>query len=391
MPSFPDTPLAAKIAGQIAGSSQLGRIISNRRHEGRMVPSISFCSYMEACLYDEQYGYYQSGAVRVGKSGDFFTSSAIGTIMAEVIARYAADFGREYGFPVTLAEWGAGTGKLSADIAAAFRNHRSAEEMTLRPLIVENHPGHAAAAAESFRTFHRAGGGQPVVLSSVQFGEQYAKWMSDGSVLVLANELLDAFPVHRIRRRGKRLVELGVAVVPDEGFALTEMAVTDPRLADWLKRDGIFLREGQTTEICPGVRDWLFELSSRMPKGKVMIIDYGHDAEEYAAEHRMEGTLMTYWRHQASDSPLLGAGERDITAHVSFAFVKASAREAGFEVVYYDTQKQFLVDYGVFELLRNHDGMDPFGEAARRNRAVRQLLLSDSMSESFKVMVLEKK
>lgn len=356
-----------------------------------MVPSISFCSYMEACLYDEQFGYYRSGAVRVGKSGDFYTSSAIGNIMAEVIARYAANFGREYGFPVTLAEWGGGTGKLSADIAAAFRNHRLAEEMTLRPLIVENHPGHAAAAAESFRAIYPAGDEQPVVLTSNQFGERYAEWIANGSVLVLANELLDAFPVHRIRRRGNQLVELGVAVMPNEGFVLTEMAVTDPRLAEWLERDGIRLREGQTTEICPGVRDWLFELSARMPKGKVIVIDYGHDAEEYAAEHRMEGTLMTYWKHQASDSPLLGAGERDITAHVSFAFAKASAREAGFEVIYYDTQKQFLVDYGVFELLRDHDGLDPFGEAARRNRAVRQLLLSDSMSESFKVMVLEKK
>lgn len=381
MPRFPDTPLAGKIADQIAQSSLLGRFFDPSGEE-RMLPSISFCSFMDACLYDEQYGYYRSGAIRVGKAGDFYTSSGVGGIMAEMIARYAVKFGREQGFPVTLVEWGAGTGKLSADIAAAFRRQTAAGDAMLRQLLIENHPGHADAATKSY---------EAVVIPSDQFMREYAKWTKDGSFLVLANELLDAFPVHRVRKRGDRLVEIGVSVVPDEGFVFTEMAVTDARLAEWLKRDGIHLREGQVTEICPSARTWLLELGAALTSGRVIIADYGHDAEEYAAEHRMEGTLMTYRKHQASDSPLTGAGERDITAHVSFAFVKASAEEAGFEVVYDDTQKQFLVDQGVLELLSNHNGMDPFGEAARRNRAIRQLLLSDGMSESFKVMVLEKR
>lgn len=390
MPSFPDTPLAAKIAEKIACSAQSGRFI-DISGEKRTLPCISFRAYMEACLYDEQYGYYKSGAVRVGKAGDFYTSSAIGGIMAEVIARFAAEFGREQGFPVTLAEWGAGTGKLSVDIAAAFRRQATTEDMKLHQLLIENHPEHAKAAADSFRSAFSEEAMMPVIMNSEQFRMAYANGSAGGSFLMLANELLDAFPVHRVRKKGDKLVEIGVSFLPDEGFVYTEMALTDSSLPEWLKHDGIELREGQITEICPGARDWLLELGTMMTGGRVIIIDYGHEAEEYAAEHRMEGTLMTYWKHQASDSPLLGAGERDITAHVSFTFVKASAEEASFKVVYYDTQKQFLVDHGILELLSNHDGKDPFGESARRNRAIRQLLLSDSMSESFKVLVLEKR
>lgn len=381
MPRFPDTPLAGKIADQIAKSPLSGQYIDHSGEEWTL-PSISFCSYMAACLYDEQYGYYKSGAVRVGKAGDFYTSSGVGGMMGEMIARYAVKFGCDHGFPVTLAEWGAGTGKLSADIAAAVRKQTADGEAKLRQVLIENHPGHAEAAAKSL---------EAAVITSEQFWREHAKWAKDGSFLVLANELLDAFPVHRLRRRGERLVEIGVSAVPDEGFVFTEMAVTDARLAEWLKRDGIILRDGQITELCPDARTWLLELGSAMTSGRVMIIDYGHDAGEYAAEHRMAGTLMTYHRHQASDSPLTGAGERDITAHVSFSFVKASAEEAGFEVVYDGTQKQFLVDQGVLGLLSDHDGKDPFDEAARRNRAIRQLLLSDGMSESFKVLVLEKR
>ena len=49
--------------------------------EKAAVRCITFHDFMAMCLYDPDFGYYQSGAVRVGKSGDFYTSSAVGTIM----------------------------------------------------------------------------------------------------------------------------------------------------------------------------------------------------------------------------------------------------------------------------------------------------------------------
>lgn len=386
MPNFPDTPLAAKIAEMIVKSNLLGVYTDAVGHKSNR-NSITFLQYMEACLYDLQYGYYRTGSAKVGEAGDFYTSSAVGDIMGRMIAAYARRYSVSTGSPLSIAEWGAGTGRLSAHIAAAC--HRLQPQPWFRQLLIENHPAHAAKAVESF---HSVGISEPPdVLSSEQFQSGYGSWMIEQPMLLIANELLDAFPVHRVKWSEGKLLELGVTILPGQGFAYTLMPLTDPRIEDWLLRDGIRLREGQVTEICPDAREWMIQLGDLCRSGRVMIIDYGHDANEYAAEHRMEGTLMTYINHLASDSPFDRPGERDLTAHVSFDFIRSSAEEAGFEVIYYATQKQFLVDQGVFELLGSHDGANPFGEQAKRNRAIRQLLLSDGMSESFKVMILEKK
>ena len=79
-----------------------------------------------------------------------------------------------------------------------------------------------------------------------------------------------------------------------------------------------------------------------------------------------------------------------MTTHVNFTACRRAAVKASWEVVYYDTQKQFLIDQGIWNDLLAHDGSNPFGEEARRNRSIRQLLLSDGMSESFKVMIVKK-
>ncbi|MCR2803715.1 class I SAM-dependent methyltransferase [Paenibacillus soyae] len=386
MTSFPDTPLAVQIAEMIARSDRKGAYIDSAGRADALA-SITFRQYMETCLYDSQYGYYRSGKAKVGKEGDFYTSSAVGSIMGEMIASYAHQYGQSTGGALSIAEWGAGTGRLSAHVAAAC--HRLDPKPWFRQLLIENLPSHAEEAARALRGISHTE--PPVIISSEQLYSGYVGWMSERPLLLIANELLDAFPVHRVTMHKRKLMELGVAVKPGQGFFYTLMPLTEPKLEDWLSRDGIMLREGQITEVCPGARDWVMQLGALCERGRVMIIDYGHDAAEYAAEHRMKGTLMTYANHQASDSPFNRPGERDITAHVSFDFIRSCADEAGFDVVYFATQKQFLVDQGVFGLLGSHDGADPFGESARRNRAIRQLLLSDGMSESFKVMLLEKR
>ena len=119
-------------------------------------------------------------------------------------------------------------------------------------------------------------------------------------------------------------------------------------------------------------------------------MDYGHEAQELTAAHRMRGTLLCYKDHMAHDRPFMAPGEQDITAHVNFTACRLAAEQAGWQMIYYDTQKQFLIDQGVLQDLSSHDGLNPFSEAAKRNRSIRQLLLSDNMSETFKVMVLER-
>lgn len=389
--SLTETIIAA-IAASPRHGTELGSADGGIAADGEArMRCISFRDYMDMCLYDDRFGYYRSGAVRIGKDADFYTSSAIGDVLGQVIARYAWSYLERLprrGRKLRLAEWGAGTGRLSAQIAAAGSRLSAEWPARVAPLLIEDHPAHAAEAGEQFR---RAGAAcEPAVVASPDVWREPERWLA-GPLLLVANELLDAFPVHRVKRIGGALRELGVAWKADVGFCEVAMKPTRPELEQSLLQDGVALREGQETEICLDARDWLERLYAVAGEGRIMLIDYGHEAEEYRAEHRMAGTLMTYRRHRAGWSPYEHPGEQDLTAHVDFSFVRRAARAAGFEVAYEGSQLQFLLDHGVLELLSEHDGRDPFGEAARRNRAVRQLLLSDGMSETFKVMILEKR
>ncbi|MDQ8736841.1 SAM-dependent methyltransferase [Paenibacillus sp. LHD-38] len=380
--------LAASIGTDIAASSLIGWPV-NSRGEDRSVPCISFLRYMNACLYDVQYGYYTSGPTRVGKDGDFYTSSGIGQVLSEVLAGYAITYGKTLNVPLKLIEWGAGTGRLSAQIAAAGRRRSHSWNSSFQPILIEDHPLHMQEARQTFADLSSSGeAGQ-----KAHFFSSNEAWEASclrEPALVLANELLDAFPVHLVACIDGQIVEIGVAGDAAQGFYEVYMPLTDSRISGWLERDGIKLREGQRTEIHSGAADFLKRLGSVMTRGRLILIDYGHEADEYAAEHRMRGTLMCYWRHIASDNPYIRIGQQDITSHVPFTFVRNEALESGWRVIDYITQKQFLIENGVLEMLQNYNGTDPFSEEMRKNRAIRQLLLSDQMSESFKVMVLDK-
>lgn len=385
--------LAAHLAQMIGNSPYIGWNKGDRERK-KPLPCITFEAFMSCCLYDESYGYYRSGAVRVGKEGDFYTSAAIGHAMGEVLANYVLAFQQETQEKIALLEWGAGTGTLSAQIARAGMRKHSAWCKDVLHAQIENHPLHRAASGRTWKetvgfdetSLDRVD--EPLFLSSE---EAWAYRWPQRPMLIVANELLDAFPVHRVEQIGAELVELGVAVTEEMEFFEVYLPVTDSRITDWLARSGTKLRNGAQTEVNLAAIEWLNQLADIVPSGRAVIIDYGHDAEEYAAEHRKLGTLMCYWKHQASGNPYIRLGEQDITAHVPYTMIKQAAESSGWKVTSYTTQKQFLVDNGILELLQSHNDLDPFSEASRSNRAVRQLLLSDGMSESFKVLVLDKR
>ncbi|MFD0962162.1 class I SAM-dependent methyltransferase [Paenibacillus chungangensis] len=358
--------------------SELQGTYSDEQGAARYVPCITFHDYMALCLYDEEYGYYRQGKIRIGKEGDFYTSSAVGSGLAAVIASYVMDYAKEDNKPLTFVEWGAGTGRLSAQIASEWQKLLPLWRKRFRMKVVEDYVSHANAARQ-----------QLPFASCLTSREALEEGALQAPAVIVANELLDAFPVHRIQRAGGQLYELGVAYVNGR-FRYVRMTMTSPDFHNWLQRDGIYLQEGQITELCPSSGKWLRKISAMMKRGKVIVIDYGYDAEEYSSACRMDGTLMCYYRHTASDQPFQRPGQQDMTAHVSFSYLKAEAREAGFSIAFDGSQKQFMVDNGVLELLIDHRDSNPFSDQARRNRSLRQLLLSDGIGEAFRVLVLEK-
>ncbi|MWC27458.1 class I SAM-dependent methyltransferase [Paenibacillus sp. MMS18-CY102] len=381
--------------------------------EGVQLPvsctAIPFQRYMEICLYDEQWGYYRSGDVRTGADGDFYTSAAIGGLMGELWARRLRELAaiqQGDGANVHIGEWGAGAGAMSGRMLDYWVSEAPQWLASIHFFTVDDHLNHVAATRSRVNQLISGKGLEPASVQHMGSAEAagYLKDLAeDAIVMVAANELLDAMPVHRIAMHEGNLMELGVYAHPNlEGSTLGEgkqptamfgyayMPLSTPALAASLEADGVPLLEGQETEMNLAAEAWLAQMGQVIRNGMLLIFDYGHEAEEYRAEHRMKGTLLCYKRHIAHDDPFLAPGEQDLTAHINFTAMMRAARRAGWEVAYMETQKQFLLDEGILQLLSDDAGRDPFSETAKRNRAIRQLLLSDNMSETFKVMVLTK-
>ncbi|MBP3964227.1 class I SAM-dependent methyltransferase [Paenibacillus lignilyticus] len=401
--------LSLLIGEQIANSPLRGRVSVHAR-ENADVSCISFHDYMAMCLYDEKEGYYRSGKIRIGKKGDFYTSSAIGSIMGEKLANCAAALAESrMESAIRIAEWGAGTGLLSQQMITAWSAAGHSWLSQAQHYIVDSNPVHLVEAQarleQALAGLDNAAAPRPQ-LQFMTPEEAKNVWKDANNCaggassptettysIIIANELLDAFPVHRIVMIEGQLWELGVAMkdnADEDAFRYVYTALTDERIAEVLRRDEIDLLEGQITEVNLAAERWITEMSKMVEQGALMLVDYGHEAQEITASHRMQGTLLCYKDHVAHDRPFSAPGEQDITSHVNFTACRHAADRAGWQVQYYDTQKQFLLDQGLLQDLVAHDGTNPFGEAARRNRSIRQLLLSDNMSESFKVMVLVK-
>ena len=184
---------------------------------------------------------------------------------------------------------------------------------------------------------------------------------------------------------GGALREWGVACAAGGGLVPCRMEPTDPRLSEWLREEGIGLLDGQTVEVNLDGAAWAAKIAARFDRALLVFIDYGDETAELTGPHRMDGTLLCYRDHRAHNDPYAWPGEQDMTAHVNFSHIRRCLERQGAEEIWYGSQKAFLVEAGILEQLTAHGHFDPFHPVARRNRAIRQLLLSDGMSELFKV------
>ncbi len=365
------TPLTAIIRAEIAELS-----------------AISFHHYMSLCLYHPEYGYYRSGKTRVGREGDFYTSAYVGEIMGEQLASSILRLTNERfagSDAVEVVDWGGGTGRLSRAMLDAWSDSGEAGKR-FALTVIEGNPEHRQEAGEQLAAYIDAG------IARVVGGQldRLPDW-SDRPVVVVANELLDAFPVHRIARRDGRIVEWGVTWDErSESFVSCMLPRSGTNWSAWLEEQGITLLEGQTFEVNPDAAGWIRDLARRTNRALLVLIDYGDEDRELSAPHRMDGTLLCYAKHRAHNDPYILPGEQDLTAHVNFSHMRRAAEQSGWRQIWYGTQKRFLVESGVMDKLAEHRNADPFHPLARRNRAIRQLLLSDNMSELFKVQIFER-
>jgi SAM-dependent MidA family methyltransferase len=209
--------------------------------------------------------------------------------------------------------------------------------------------------------------------------------------VVLANEVVDAMPVHLLQFQDEGVVERCVACENNE-FVWRGMPLTNPLLVDRvteLKKelgDEVFC-PGYLSEVNLAQQGWLASIAAMLECGAVLVIDYGFPQHEYYHPDRTTGTLMCHYRHRAHGDPLILAGLQDITAHVDFTALAVAASEAGLDVLGYTSQAQFLLACGLGGIL------EEFGSAETRQyiemtQAVKKLTMPSEMGELFKVIAV---
>lgn len=143
---------------------------------------------MEAALYDPVLGYYARAARRSGRAGDFFTSVDLGPLFGKLLAVQVAEMADHLGSstePFTLADAGASDGRLSQAMLAGLELSSPHIAARTRLLLVER----SAVARLA----------QSRVLSPWPDHASCSEELPDSiHGVIVANELLDAMPVHQV-------------------------------------------------------------------------------------------------------------------------------------------------------------------------------------------------
>jgi SAM-dependent MidA family methyltransferase len=354
VPELDPTPLPDSDPGLVA------RIADEIRSTGPM----TFARFMQLALYDPEAGYYTTGSAGPGREGDFLTAPEGHPIFGWAVARHLESAWDAIGRPAefVIREHGAGSGALAAGILDGLRRSGS-------PLL------HAVRY-------------QPIDVSTARLAALRARLSAlalDASLAVpddrpasgaiLANELLDALPVHRVEGGPDgELLEVFVTlrstspdsragIQPDaaaqadagagphgSAFSTVLGRPSTPALADRLASEGITLQPGQPAELCLVLDDWIARAAAPLERGVMLLIDYGAPASELYRPER-GGTLRAYHRHRVHDDPLVAIGRQDLTAHVDLTAVERAAAAAGLQRLGRSKQADFLAALGIGELL----------------------------------------
>jgi SAM-dependent MidA family methyltransferase len=341
---------------------------------------ITFSEYIRECLYHPQFGYYSRPEAR--RFPDFYTSVDVHPIFGRLLARQLAEMWNVLGKPSEFiaVEAGAGLGRLAGQILDFAAQKLPEFYAALRYVAVEQSPARRERHHDTLRAHLENG--------TAESCAELPREIPAGCVL--SNELLDAFPVHRVVFNHGALREMYVGL-KSENFTDEIGALSSAELEGYFQEQQITLREAQQAEVNLGACRWIVDVGRRLGRGFVLTVDYGHEAREIYNERHMRGTLLAYSGHRATEDFFESPGEQDLTAHVNFTALDVWGRRAGLDRTGCVSQMAFLVALG-----RGNEFADLYDEGAGEVERIRARLLLKSlinpegMGETFQVFIQHK-
>jgi len=330
---------------------------------------IPFVRFMELALYHPEHGYYFSPRQKIGyQGGDFYTSPFVHPVFAKLLAKQLIQMAEGISAPldtITFIEFGAGDGLLCLGILQGIEQQNPTLFQRLRYVIIEASPSFKLCQKERL--------------------QQYARWvrwedkMPSASIgVVFSNELLDAFPVHRLQVKNGVVHEIYVdwkedhfveILVPSEG-TLTAGA---PHPTGQFEINRLAL-------------DWMHQVGQSLTKGFVLTLDYGYPAQQIY--ERKQGTFLCYRQHTVNENPYDFIGEQDMTSHVDFTALAAVGEAAGLSLLGFTDQTHFLMGLGIAEEMQSEaEKMHQSEEAQKNFLAMKQLMDPHGMGKTFKGLI----
>ncbi|WP_053367131.1 class I SAM-dependent methyltransferase [Bacillus sp. FJAT-27245] len=335
---------------------------------------ISYADYMEIALYHPVHGYYMGETEKIGRSGDFITTSNVSDIFGRVFSKWFARHVEMNGIVPAVCEIGGGNGRFAKAFMEEWTNHSNEN---LIYLIIEASPYHRKLQREAL-------GGFPGF--SQESGMHNVRHFKG---LIFSNELFDALPVHVVEKKSGALMEVMIGM--DNGKLYEQLVpLKNGDIALFLEENGLELNEGQRIEVPLAMGKMVSEISRSLDEGIVATVDYGYTAEEWMMPERKQGSLRGYMNHQMVHDVLANPGRMDITTHIHFDALVKEGEKQGLESLAKLRQDEFLIAAGILAELEEHYDPNPFSEKSRRNRAIRSLVLPSGMSAFFHVLIQEK-
>ena len=365
---------------------------------------MTVAEFMSIALYHPEHGYYSGAAHRTGRSGDFFTSVDVGPLFGRLLARQFAEMWQVLEAPggdmplepgLDLVEVAAANGQLALDVLSAAAEESPAFYAATRLHLVETSP--AARAAQLATLGPHAS----------RLASSSAKLPNDIHGIVYANELLDALPVHAVVQTATGLAERYVSLDERDGvprFIEQIGPLSNDAIGRHLASLGVQLEPGARAEVNLSALAWLTRACSALHRGFLVLIDYGHPADQlYSASHAA-GTLTSFVQHvNPADGPadsapawLQDPGSRDITSHVDLTSVQRVAEALGCETLGVLDQTYFLMALaGMAPSKTAQSGADRPGEISlptdpRSIRAFKTLMMPGGLGSTMKVMVFSR-
>ena len=306
---------------------------------------ISYADFISAALYHPELGYYMKDKQKIGRQGDFITTSNISDVYGRIVAKWFKNVCEKTKISPIFCEIGAGNGRFAQ---AFLQEWHESIRLPIQYLIVESSPYHRKVQNE-------------MIKFSVKQVERLRE-LENFDGMIFSNELFDSLPVHVVEKENGKMFEAMVGIQNNQLFE-KRVPLTNPAIISYLKKSKMQIQEKQRFEVPLSRGQMLEDISQVLTKGLVVTADYGYTNVEWQEPARRGGSLRGFHQHQLINDVLKYPGDMDITTHVHFDTLIKMGEEVDLKLISKLRQDEFFLKAGILHELTDHYDSNPFSES----------------------------